>query len=74
MGLMSSLLLHQASSWPLRAADRLEVSIEGVVLPVEVDDLRAWVSSKGGVRTELGPWMQLLDLSLIHISEPTRPS
>ena len=39
MGLMSSLLLHQASSWPLRAADRLEVSIEGVVLPVEVDDL-----------------------------------
>jgi len=61
MGLMSSLLLHQASSWPLRAADRLEVSIEGVVLPVEVDDLRAWVSSKGRVRTELGPWMQLLD-------------
>ena len=61
MGLMSSLLLHQASSWPLQAAERLEVSIEGVVLPVEVDDLRAWVSSKGRVRTELGPWMQLLD-------------
>ena len=61
MGLLSSLLLYQVSSWPLRAADRLEVSIEGVVLPVEVDDLRAWVTSKGRVRTELGSWMQLLD-------------
>ena len=61
IGLLSSLLLYQVSSWPLRAADRLEVSIEGVVLPVEVDDLRAWVTSKGRVRTELGSWMQLLD-------------
>ena len=61
MGLLSSLLLYQVSSWPLRAAERLEVSIEGVVLPVEVDDLRAWVTSKGRVRTELGSWMQLLD-------------
>ena len=61
MGLLSSLLLNQASSWPLRAAERLEVSIEGVVLPVEVNDLRAWATSSGMVRTELGPWMQLLD-------------
>ena len=61
MGLLSSLLLNQASSWPLRAAERLEVSIEGVVLPVEVNDLRVWATSSGMVRTELGPWMQLLD-------------
>jgi len=61
MGLLSSLLLCQPSPWPVRAAERLEVSIEGVVLPVDVDDLRAWVSSAGTERRELGPWLQLLD-------------
>lgn len=54
-------MLYQPSSWPVRAAERLEVSIEGVVLPLDVADLRAWVRSAGANRTDLDPWLQLLD-------------
>ena len=61
MGLLSSLLLNPLSPWPLRAAERLEVSIEGVVLPVEVQDLRVWVTREGADLSDLGPWMQLFD-------------
>ena len=61
MGLLSSLLLYPLSPWPLRAAERLEVSIEGVVLPVEVRDLRVWVTQEGAGLSDLRPWMQLLD-------------
>ena len=55
IGLLSSLMLYQPSSWPVRAADRLEVSIEGVVLPLDVADLRVWVRSAGANRTDLDP-------------------
>ena len=55
MGLLSSLLLNPPSPWPLRAAERLEVSIEGVVLPVEVQDLRAWVTREGAELVNSAP-------------------
>ena len=61
MGLLSSLLLFNAGPWPSRAADRLEVEIDDVVLPVKVSDLGAWVRSEGTSRSELNTWLMLLD-------------
>ena len=61
MGLLSSLLALQLTPWPARSAERLEVSIDGIVLPLDVDDLVAWVSSSDDSRSELATWMQLLD-------------
>ena len=61
MGLLSSLLFFNAGLWPCRAADRLEVEIDDVVLPVKVSDLGAWVRSEGESRSELKTWLLLLD-------------
>jgi len=61
MGLMSSLLFFNAGLWPSRAADRLEVEIDGMVLPVRVHELGAWVRSGGTSRSELNTWLKLLD-------------
>ena len=60
-GLLGSLLALQLTPWPARSAERLEVSIDGIVLPLDVDDLVAWVSSSDDSRSELATWMQLLD-------------
>ena len=60
-GLLGSLLALQLTPWPARSAERLEVSIDGIVLPLDVDDLVAWVSSSDDPRSELATWMQLLD-------------
>ena len=62
LGLLGSLLFCAQGSWPSRAADRLEVSIDGVVLPVPVKDLVRWANAEVGTRSELSSWMQLLDL------------
>ena len=61
MGLLSSLLALQQAPWPARSAERLEVSIDGIVLPLDVDELAGWVSSAEKSRTELATWMQLLN-------------
>ena len=61
MGLLSSLLVLNAGSWPSRAAERLEVEIDAVVLPVKVSELGAWVRSGGRSRSELNTWLKLLD-------------
>ena len=61
MGLLSSLLLFNLGLWPLRAAERLEVEIDGVVLPVTVGELGRWVRSGGRSRSELTSWLMLLD-------------
>ena len=63
LGLTGSLLFCAQGSWPARAADRLEVSIDGVVLPVPVKDLVRWANAEVGNRSELSSWMQLLDLN-----------
>ena len=61
MGLVSSLLLLAPGPWPVQAAERLEVEIDGVVLPVTVKELSGWVRSKGRRRSELNTWLMLLD-------------
>ena len=61
MGMLSSLLFFNAGLWPSRAADRLEVEIDDVVLPVKVSDLGTWVRSEGKSRSELNTWLMLLD-------------
>ena len=45
----------------LRAAEQLEVSFDGVVIPVEINDLVAWARSGGESNTELGIWLELMD-------------
>ena len=60
MGLLSSLLVLHAGSWPSRAAERLEVEIDAVVLPVKVSELGAWVIWRRS-RSELNTWLKLLD-------------
>ena len=66
MGLMSSLLLYPLSVWPARASERVEVQIDGIVLPISVEELSALVrygsaDNSPAARTELATWMRLLD-------------
>ncbi|MGB1776667.1 MAG: alpha/beta hydrolase [Synechococcus sp.] len=61
VGVLSSLLLAAHGTWSVSAAQRLEVAIDGVVLPVSVDDLSLWVGSEGVQRSELATWLTLLD-------------
>ena len=61
MGLLGSLLLFTQGLWPVQAADRLEVEIDGVVLPITVEELGLWVRSGGRSRSELNTWLMLLD-------------
>ena len=60
VGLLGSLLLAAHGPWSASAAQRLEVAIDGVVLPVSVDDLGQWVRSRGQQRSELATWLSLL--------------
>jgi predicted dienelactone hydrolase len=65
MGLMGSLLLSTCPSWPVGSTERVEVQIDGVVLPVSVAELGAFVRSPTAdpaqlSRSELSTWMALL--------------
>ena len=65
MGLMGSLLLSTCGSWPVRSTERVEVKIDGVVLPVSVQEIGAFARSPEGdasqfSRSELSTWMTLL--------------
>ena len=65
MGLLGSLLLSTGGSWPVRSTEHVEVKIDGVVLPVSVEELSAFVRSPEGdpsqfSRSELSTWMRLL--------------
>ena len=65
MGLLGSLLLSTGGTWPVRSTERVEVKIDGVVLPVSVEELGAFVRSPQGdpsqlSRSELSTWMSLL--------------
>ena len=65
MGLMGSLLLSTCGSWPVGSTERVEVKIDGVVLPVSVEELGAFVRSPTAdlaqlSRSELSTWMGLL--------------
>ena len=61
MGLTGSLLLLSVGSWPARATERLEVEIDGIVLPVSVEDLRSFGRLGDRSRSELATWLRLLD-------------
>lgn len=58
-----SLLVALASPCPSRAAEQLELQIDGVVLPVSIRDLVAWGRSGGESHAELGVWLDLLEPS-----------
>jgi len=65
MGLMGSLLLSTGGSWPVGSTERVEVKIDGLVLPVSVEELGAFVRSPTAdpaqlSRSELSTWMGLL--------------
>ena len=60
MGLTGSLLLLSVGSWPARATERLEVEIDGIVLPVSVEDLRSFGRLGDRSRSELATWLRLL--------------
>ena len=65
MGLLGSLLLSTCGSWPVRSTEHVEVKIDGVVLPVSVEELGALVRNPEGdpsqfARSELSTWMRLL--------------
>ena len=63
MGLTCSLLVSMALPCSLRAAEQLEVQLDGMVIPVSIKDLVAWGRSGGVSNTELGIWLDLLDPS-----------
>ena len=65
MGLLGSLLLSTCGSWPVGSTERVEVKIDGMVLPVSVEELGAFVRSPTAdsvqfLRSELSTWMGLL--------------
>lgn len=60
-GLLSSLLLWTALPRPVHAAGELEVRLDGMALPISIDDLSAWVRSGGTRSSELGVWFTLLE-------------
>ncbi|MDM7936419.1 MAG: alpha/beta fold hydrolase [Cyanobium sp. CZS 48M] len=67
LALLASLLLGTASPLLLlataRAADRLDVRLDGLSLPIDLHQLEAWSLDPTGSRNELGIWLELLDSS-----------
>jgi len=61
MGLVASLLLALGQSRPSRAAEQLQVQLDGVVIPLQISDLVAWGRSGGTGASELGIWLNLLE-------------
>jgi predicted dienelactone hydrolase len=57
--LLASLLL--AGPGPARAAEQLEVRLDGFALPIDLRQLQDWSRSPSRSRTELGVWLELLD-------------
>lgn len=61
MGLAASLLVATSPLRPLRAAEQLQVQIDGMVIPLQIEDLVAWGRSGGAGNSELGIWLNLLE-------------
>ena len=45
----------------IKSAEKLEVQIDGTLIPVSIEELTQWGRSKTGTRSELGVWLSLLD-------------
>ena len=61
LGLLSSLLLFMPCMGSLQAAEQLEVQLDGMVLPINIDDISSWVSRHDSEGSELIIWLRLLD-------------
>jgi len=61
VGLLSSLVLGLSGLLPLKAAEQLEVQLDGMVIPIKIEDLAQWGKSKPEDRSELSIWLRLLD-------------
>ena len=61
IALLGSLLLAASGVLPLNAAKRLEVQLDGMVIPVLIEELLDWGSAGGTSRSELTTWLNLLD-------------
>ena len=59
--LLGSLLLVVVGVLPLKAAEQLEVQLEGMVIPIRIGELTDWGRSEGGSSSELTTWLDLLD-------------
>ncbi|MEY4298458.1 MAG: hypothetical protein RLZZ423_1637 [Cyanobacteriota bacterium] len=46
---------------PLRAAELLEIRLDGLVLPLDVGELEAWSRDPARTQGDLGAWLPLLD-------------
>ena len=46
---------------PVRAADLLEIQLDGMALPLRVDELEAWSRDPARPQGDLGAWLDLLD-------------
>ena len=55
------LLLGTATPQPARAAEQLEVRIDGLQLPIDLADLEAWSRDPSTNTGELAGWLSLLD-------------
>jgi len=61
MGLAASLLVAASPLRPLRAAEQLQVQLDGMVIPLQINELVAWGRSGGVSNSELGIWLNLLE-------------
>lgn len=61
VGILSSLVLGLSGMWPLKAAEQLEVQLDGMVIPITIEDLTEWGNLSGEDHSELGIWLRLLD-------------
>ena len=57
--LLVGLLLLGAA--PVRAAEQLEVQLDGLKLPIDLVELQAWAASPGQASGDLRAWLDLLD-------------
>jgi len=61
VGLLASLLLSPTFLRPLRAAEQLQVQLDGMSIPFQITDLVAWVRANGRSTSELAIWLNLLE-------------
>ena len=59
-GLFCSLVVGVFGVLPLNAAERLEVQLDEMLIPIPIDELGSWVNSRGRDYSELTAWINLL--------------
>ena len=59
--LLTALLIGLVPPAPIRAAEQLEIQLDGLELPLDVGELEAWSRDPAHPRGDLGAWLDLLD-------------